>query len=128
MREIRFRVWDNVHKEWLIYKEWHVGWQCPLDKPAKAIRLHMYVSKDGLAFNELQFCIDSPNFDVVEFTGLQDCKGKDIFESDMLKWNNSETVYPITVDDFHGYRFMWHKDTLTKAHAENGEIIGNIYE
>ena len=136
----KFKVWNNVNKEWLKYKKWHIGWQYPLDKPATAVKAYMYVSANNKEYNELQFCIDSPNFNVVEFTGLQDCKGKDIFEGAIIRFDpfysgdhrepggTAEVKY---VDD--GYGLYISNDDYVCCVWDavknfNAEVVGNIYE
>ena len=78
-RPLKFRVWDKINKEWLIYKDCNVGWLLGMtgqktlaDDPPRPNIMKMYCSPDGSTFNDLQFCIDSDDFEVVQYTGRKD--------------------------------------------------------
>lgn len=73
MREIKFRVWDKVYKQFLegdIIREYLLG--------------------------EL---IDDPNFEVIQYTGLKDKYGTEIYEGDILRgpkyYESEESTSPV---------------------------------
>lgn len=133
MREVKFRAWDKINKEWLVYKQKTVAWQHPIYKEAIPFKVWMYFSQDGKAFSELQYCIDSEDFEVVQFTGLKDSKGNEIYEGDIVSLciydNNSEIFIIEWVNS--GFRFC---DKAQSGYpmdihgVHDIEIIGNIYE
>jgi len=109
MREIKFRAWDN-----------HGKFMTPI----------MYL-RDLTA----GFILESPTREVMQFTGLRDNRGREIYEGDILK-KLDQHVYPMAyyyavVEFIHGIFRAESKDKSTNCYPEgmeSMEIVGNIYE
>ena len=117
MKELKFRVWDG---ECMIYNACVGGFS---DNPPTRPTVWSEVDSCWINVEPLPNIYDG----VMQYTGLKDKNDKDIYEADLVKVGHYQTHY-ITVQDFHGYRFMWGLDQLTRSIGIDGEIIGNIYE
>lgn len=116
-REIRFRVWDKNNEE-LILPE-RVAIHCDGE-------LWIKVSNTYMAKQERD------DYDFMQYTGLKDCNGVDIYCGDILKFWDwvgfikfSGGVYLLEYKD--------KKDTCSTLFSSdkvmnNYEVIGNIYE
>jgi hypothetical protein len=105
-REIKFRAWDTEAKQMLVF---------------------------GLFELDEYYCFRNEKniegWPVMQFTGLHDKNYKEIYEGDILKsGNQADEAHPVTIDYYHGLRFMIGKNYLVRADALYGEVIGNIYE
>ena len=103
-REIKFRAWDNQAKK-------------------MSTAFNPLIGEKPTIYGEPIYSIDS---DYMQFTGLQDIKGKDIYEGDIL-------CVPHLEGTRHKVRMVieWNNDNaeFTKYNPKNAfEIIGNIYE
>lgn len=126
MRKFKFRVWS--------------------DKLKKFDYSNLLISLDGKLFTasrENQFTNDVSIFNIgslkeyvgdcfiQQFTGLKDIKGKEIYEGDIVKLDNSPYVYKMIWGDW-----RWglespdldHIVSYTGAVQDRCEVIGNIFE
>ncbi len=113
MREIKFRAWD---------KHWKIK---------KMLFFVLFGTDEG--------CVeatDITNAEIMQFTGLLDKNGKEIYEGDVIQWENYPRLAVIEYEeDYAGFfavtaPIAGEQESCKIDHASDRdiEVIGNIYE
>ena len=132
MREIKFRAWDTVTKDWVPMGVNHIS---------NLVRIKATKKKKG------EFLIDtfdsvSRRLVLMQYTGLKDKNGKEIYEGDIIKYHyfyfadgseiEKEHVCSVKYDDSFANFDAMDKEGfahfLGNASDDGIEIIGNIHE
>lgn len=123
MRDIRFRTWNEDTKK--IY--YFCGFTVGTDSPSTELRASMYNPKRKIADSNYLY---KPEADdqkpiLMQYTGLIDSKGSEIWEGDIYKTHGGQGV--VEYNSEYGY---WTAcgHLLSHYNHEDGEVIGNIYE
>ena len=125
MREIKFRLWNTAKKMW-----------CPDDQD-------IIYNEDDVSFNLYG---DRPEAIIMQYTGLKDRNGKEIYEGDILRFTEvdedsawgAEKTYITQVkwiDELADWRVIFPSGRRTELHCilqipcfYDQEIIGNVHE
>ena len=89
-------------------------------------------TEDGNLFNENYKTAEFKDIELLQFTGLKDNGGQELYEADVIKFNDGiDDIYGlISYDDEDGtYRVSYENITEHLSEREGDfEIVGNIFE
>ena len=119
MKELKFRVWNNSHNEFIRPDYGLIGFCYPLDGRISVLTTNGDPTED---------CI------IEQYTGLKDKNGKEIYEGDIVEY----TTYYYGKEKRHRKAVEWsewYSDDFGEPHnigysnlSECMEVIGNIHE
>ena len=137
-REIKFRAWDKTYNCW--YKPTHRAyegklWELMVGLSGDLSAYCMRLGKTELVHES----IFPDRYELMQFTGLKDKNGGEIYEGDIVRFEAWEQFHDImriniSVVEYKEYGFtpfIWQtvvEDGWYNYEIENPEVIGNIYE
>ena len=114
-REIKFRVWDKQEQE-MLYSD------------SELIKNFDIFS--GWWFEEGKESVDRERMVLMQFIGLKDKRGNDIYEGDIVTFYDDGSFYCIQYDSENAeFNCGDTRNNPLVKHNEDGfEIVGNLYE
>jgi uncharacterized phage protein (TIGR01671 family) len=131
MRETKYKAWDRVNKA--MRDVWSITWDFTPQKPTEIIACNPVINSE--------YILHEGQFDLLEYTGLTDKNGREIYEGDIIKmaversYKFGDIGYILYEEDFAGFIS---KSIVKKKNQDyerldcdiacECETIGNIYE
>lgn len=131
MRDIKFRAWDKKTKKMRTVESIGFGELSYYNEGYPVVNM---IGRDCINDKDIIINRDSYQYELMQYTGLKDKNGKEIYEGDILLYNNYiKTVISYKNGAFvRSYEnsniYLLYDSFITDGHLDDYEVIGNIYE
>lgn len=131
MREIKFRAWDKINKTMCQVRDIDFLADGSINSILISVHYRLVVA---IQISDEDIDFDFPirrggEYEIMQFTGLLDKNGKEIYEGDIYRYANDRPAVVEFEKGVFGYRIFNHVKPLFTGGTENKhEVIGNIYE
>lgn len=142
MRDIKFRVWDKEYEKMTYFNDEDYEY-----KPPFVFRLDQVLKKDSNYddYEDFEYNDVTDSVEVMQYTGLKDKNGKEIYEGDIIEFSydmfvgNFDTFVAkgkVVFKEGAFYVEIFENERTTKDEAyllysinlDTIEVIGNIYD
>lgn len=132
-REIKFRVWDKNRKQ-ILYSDVEYCFHIKVNLNGS---ISLFDDEDGGKSGLWEHSVEGDdNFELMQYTGLHDKNGKEIYEGDIVRNDSGRTmkvVYFISQGIFSGFDLnvidaKGHAPSMISGIWRDLEVIGNVYE
>jgi len=114
-REIKFRAWDKRDK--VMY--------CGVEKGIDFDDRSHYEFKNFLGYQKKE---DYHEWELMQYTGLKNKNGKEIYEGDIVSLYKESFIVKFNEGEFVGDNSDFTEGILSASELKDSEVIGNIYE
>jgi len=129
MREIKFRAWDKVNCKMYDVLSLLRTYTDKAMQPTWAGKLHKYPASPTIQFGISED--EEKNFVLMQYTGLKDKNGKEIYEGDIVEDDKGKRYEVRWCNSYAGFSFEDDEEAipfLEIPFPSSLKVIGNIYE